>query len=259
MEACSYQAVELILGLSATAENTIARWGSRPEAWSRYSAIPRSSVLDRRSTAFVATACGRSHSTVLRGLLVTPATHWEERPRLDNLTARRDDLEGVFPQFWWICHAWLCFGLFGHHAFVWTQESATMLGLSQTRNRIVITKQVCRPALTSCVPALTHPANSERLSPSSGFLHYPSRKRSAKSAAFRQDLKSGLCKTSGHSRAGTKKDAAVAQLVEHVIRNDGVGGSSPFSGTILLKSSSHRWSPVARQKGVGQVLIGDRP
>ena len=25
--------------------------------------------------------------------------------------------------------------------------------------------------------------------------------------------------------------AAVAQLVEHVIRNDGVGGSSPFSGT----------------------------
>ncbi len=29
--------------------------------------------------------------------------------------------------------------------------------------------------------------------------------------------------------------AAVAQLVEHVIRNDGVGGSSPFSGTILDK------------------------
>ena len=25
--------------------------------------------------------------------------------------------------------------------------------------------------------------------------------------------------------------AAVAQMVEHVIRNDGVGGSSPFSGT----------------------------
>ena len=28
--------------------------------------------------------------------------------------------------------------------------------------------------------------------------------------------------------------AAVAQLVEHVIRNDGVGGSSPFSGTTKL-------------------------
>jgi hypothetical protein len=32
-----------------------------------------------------------------------------------------------------------------------------------------------------------------------------------------------------------EKDAAVAQLVEHVIRNDGVGGSSPFSGTTLFQ------------------------
>jgi hypothetical protein len=31
-----------------------------------------------------------------------------------------------------------------------------------------------------------------------------------------------------------KSQAAVAQLVEHVIRNDGVVGSSPISGTILL-------------------------
>ncbi len=29
--------------------------------------------------------------------------------------------------------------------------------------------------------------------------------------------------------------AAVAQLVEHVIRNDGVGGSSPLSGTTFLE------------------------
>lgn len=29
--------------------------------------------------------------------------------------------------------------------------------------------------------------------------------------------------------------AAVAQLVEHVIRNDGVVGSSPISGTISLQ------------------------
>ncbi len=28
--------------------------------------------------------------------------------------------------------------------------------------------------------------------------------------------------------------AAVAQLVEHLIRNEGVGGSSPFRGTTLL-------------------------
>ena len=29
-------------------------------------------------------------------------------------------------------------------------------------------------------------------------------------------------------------DAAVAQLVEHLIRNEGVGGSSPFRGTIII-------------------------
>lgn len=31
----------------------------------------------------------------------------------------------------------------------------------------------------------------------------------------------------------TRSNAGVAQLVEHVIRNDGVGGSSPFTGTIF--------------------------
>ena len=31
-----------------------------------------------------------------------------------------------------------------------------------------------------------------------------------------------------------EKNAGVAQLVEHVIRNDGVVGSSPITGTILL-------------------------
>ena len=40
---------------------------------------------------------------------------------------------------------------------------------------------------------------------------------------------------SGREPPLREKNAAVAQLVEHVIRNDGVGGSSPFSGTILLK------------------------
>jgi hypothetical protein len=33
----------------------------------------------------------------------------------------------------------------------------------------------------------------------------------------------------------TRELAAVAQMVEHVIRNDGVGGSSPFSGTTKPK------------------------
>ena len=42
------------------------------------------------------------------------------------------------------------------------------------------------------------------------------------------------------------RTAAVAQLVEHVIRNDGVGGSSPFSGTTLLsKAYTRRMTPIA--------------
>ena len=45
---------------------------------------------------------------------------------------------------------------------------------------------------------------------------------------------------SGHLGAAKEKDAGVAQLVEHVIRNDGVGGSSPFTGTILLNSEMNR-------------------
>ena len=34
-----------------------------------------------------------------------------------------------------------------------------------------------------------------------------------------------------------EKDAGVAQLVEHVIRNDGVVGSSPITGTIALRKT----------------------
>ena len=40
-----------------------------------------------------------------------------------------------------------------------------------------------------------------------------------------------------------QQDAAVAQLVEHVIRNDGVGGSSPFSGT--TSQIFNGWDPQA--------------
>ena len=43
----------------------------------------------------------------------------------------------------------------------------------------------------------------------------------------------------GLSRACKWKRAGVAQLVEHVIRNDGVGGSSPFTGTTLPRLSLH--------------------
>ena len=37
----------------------------------------------------------------------------------------------------------------------------------------------------------------------------------------------------GRNRTRVSRFAAIAQLVEHVIRNDGVGGSSPSCGTNL--------------------------
>ena len=52
-------------------------------------------------------------------------------------------------------------------------------------------------------------------------------------------------------RLGFQAQAAVAQMVEHVIRNDGVGGSSPFSGT----SSSEKFR---RHKAQGRDLRLDR-
>jgi hypothetical protein len=38
-------------------------------------------------------------------------------------------------------------------------------------------------------------------------------------------------------------DAAIAQLVEHVIRNDGVTGSNPVCGTSSFKASQRRRLP----------------
>ena len=50
--------------------------------------------------------------------------------------------------------------------------------------------------------------------------------------------------------------AAVAQMVEHVIRNDGVGGSSPFSGTSLL-SQAIDWVVFSKLAGILDHLIVD--
>ena len=36
------------------------------------------------------------------------------------------------------------------------------------------------------------------------------------------------------------RDAAIAQLVEHLIRNEGVGGSNPSCGTIPILGDDHR-------------------
>ena len=39
-------------------------------------------------------------------------------------------------------------------------------------------------------------------------------------------------------------NAAVAQMVEHIIRNDGAGGSSPLSGTKTFNNSTQLWKPL---------------
>ncbi len=40
------------------------------------------------------------------------------------------------------------------------------------------------------------------------------------------------------------EDAALAQLVEHIIRNDGVVGSNPIGGTTKPFSLDHEWNVV---------------
>jgi hypothetical protein len=49
------------------------------------------------------------------------------------------------------------------------------------------------------------------------------------------------CKAASQPISGTPKSAAIAQLVEHVIRNDGVGGSNPSCGTT---TSPRNWAQV---------------
>ncbi len=48
-----------------------------------------------------------------------------------------------------------------------------------------------------------------------------------------------------------KLSAALAQSVEHIIRNDGVTGSNPVSGTILSEGISETPGGKAFQQGAG--------
>ena len=52
------------------------------------------------------------------------------------------------------------------------------------------------------------------------------------------------------------RHAALAQLVEHIIRNDGVTGSNPVSGTTFLKAlpPRHRRFPTGRAFQLGRSL-----
>src|SRR5258707_10601633 len=52
--------------------------------------------------------------------------------------------------------------------------------------------------------------------------------------------------------------AAIAQLVEHIIRNDGVGGSSPSCGTTTFTNRKLVWSVLERapvQSGDVETII----
>ena len=58
----------------------------------------------------------------------------------------------------------------------------------------------------------------------------------------------------------SQRFAAIAQLVEHVIRNDGVGGSNPSCGTNQIKHLEHdpeKWKPVFPRDKRGTRLRGD--
>jgi hypothetical protein len=54
----------------------------------------------------------------------------------------------------------------------------------------------------------------------------------------------------GYGGQTDRSDAAIAQLVEHIIRNDGVGGSNPSCGTIDLTNSSSELRPRILGTGV---------
>ena len=53
--------------------------------------------------------------------------------------------------------------------------------------------------------------------------------------------------------------AAIAQPVEHIIRNDGVRGSNPFCGTIPPPAQRHYGMNSARMLAVCSPSAGTRP
>ena len=56
-------------------------------------------------------------------------------------------------------------------------------------------------------------------------------------SGYAEDCKSlhaGSIPARASTSRATRESAALAQLVEHIIRNDGVTGSSPVSGTIAF-------------------------
>ena len=95
-----------------------------------------------------------------------------------------------------------------------------------------------RPAAWPRIRALFPAARHVELAGAGHWLHAdagPVRRGSRGiSRNLTLDARRNLAKSSAPCQRAGAKVAGVAQLVEHVIRNDGVGGSSPFSGTATL-------------------------
>ena len=62
--------------------------------------------------------------------------------------------------------------------------------------------------------------------------------------------------------ANPSRSAALAQVVEHIIRNDGVRGSSPLSGTTTFSldfcgiEANALWASVSHYACLGRLEIG---
>jgi hypothetical protein len=62
------------------------------------------------------------------------------------------------------------------------------------------------------------------------------------------------CQATPQPISGTPRSAAIAQLVEHVIRNDGVGGSNPSCGTSKIKDLIRVWGCLTRPGVTPRVM-----
>ena len=80
------------------------------------------------------------------------------------------------------------------------------------------------------------------------------RRRAAKSQVISPD-RSLACQRRGRYQEADNS-AAIAQLVEHVIRNDGVGGSNPSCGTTTPETANSAFcGPSAAPSAVGRLGI----
>ncbi len=71
-------------------------------------------------------------------------------------------------------------------------------------------------------------------------------------SGYAEDCKSlhaGSIPARASTSRATRESAALAQLVEHIIRNDGVTGSSPVSGTTTFRRKTRNLLRKGRSAG----------